>query len=70
MKSTNVQPTTEPAIVGNNVLSAAADCHVRYWYAEIEKNKWSNLSGKARLEQLEHLQRCLDKAKCSCGGCR
>jgi hypothetical protein len=53
-----------------HLLSAASSCSVRYWYGEIEKNKWSNLSVKARLGQLEHLQRCLDNAVCSCGGCR
>ena len=32
MKSTNVQPTTKPAIVGNNVLSA-----VKKWLTKIKK---------------------------------
>lgn len=44
-------------------------CHIRYWYGEIEKNKWSDLSVRARLRQLEHLQRCLDNAVCDCGFC-
>ena len=67
---TKTNNQTSTANSGNMMLSDAASCPVRYWYSEIEKNKWSNLSVKARLKQLEHLQRCLDNASCCCGGCR
>ncbi len=67
---TNTNNQEETANSGNMLLSAADSCPVRYWYGEIEKNRWSNLSVKGRLGQLEHLQRCLDNAVCSCGGCR
>lgn len=65
---TSINHCTPPD--AKHLLSAAASCSARYWYGEIEKNRWSNLSAKARLQQLEHLQRCLDNAVCSCGGCR